>query len=317
MRTGVSYMGHHNPKHLLTDIREMAALQLDDVLLSAQENDFVHFTGKLRFTPQIAKDHGIRPIAIFWGALNLFGGGRSSQFLLEHPEGFQVGIDGSHRSAGCYVNPINVAHIERMIDTIADLGFEGYFVDEPTPLRECYCPSCRSTFDAWYGGDLRTAPAEQKEAFRQRCVVEYVKTIADYCKAQHPQLETMCCLMPHDQAMLADVAQIASLDNLGTDIYWVNNDTDVEQMVPIITNFADTCAATGKVHHEWLQCWNAHRGKEPRILEQGKVLVRERPDALYVWAWYGQIGTTEACADPETAWRYAVDVLRMAKYGRQ
>ena len=92
MRTGVSYMGHHNPKHLLTDIREMAALQLDDVLLSAQENDFVHFTGKLRFTPQIAKDHGIRPIAIFWGALNLFGGGRSSQFLLEHPEGFQVGF---------------------------------------------------------------------------------------------------------------------------------------------------------------------------------------------------------------------------------
>ena len=313
MRTGVSYMGHHNPRHLETDIQEMAELRLDDVLLSAQENDFVHFTGKLRFTPKIARDHGIRPIAIFWGALNLFGGGRSSQFLLEHPEGFQVGLDGSHRSAGCYVNPVCVSRIEQMIDTIAELGFEGYFVDEPTPLRACYCPACRSTFDAWYGGDLRTASDKQKEQFRQRCVVEYVKTIADYCKTHHPQLETMCCLMPHDQAMLEGIAQIKSLDNLGTDIYWVNNDTDVKQMEPIIANFAQTCTATKKVHHEWLQCWKVRAGRERRILEQGKILVREQPDAMYVWAWHGQIGTTETCDAPETAWRYACDVLKMAK----
>lgn len=313
MRTGVSYMGHHNPKHLKTDIREMAELRLNDVLLSAQENDFVHFTGKIRFTPQIARDHGIRPIAIFWGALNLFGGGRSSQFLLEHPEGFQVGLDGSHRPAGCYVNPVCVSRIEQMIDTIVELGFEGYFIDEPTPLRECYCPSCRSTFDAWYSGDLRVATDEQKEQFRQRCVVEYVKTIADYCKALHPHLETMCCLMPHDQEMLHGIAQIDALDNLGTDIYWINNDTDVEEMVPIVANFAKMCAATKKVHHEWLQCWNVREGRERRILEQGKVLLREQPDALYVWAWHGQIGTTETCDDPETAWRYACDVLKIAK----
>jgi len=126
MRTGVSYMGHHNPQHIETDLVEMQALQLDDVLLCTQENDFVHFTGKLDFTPKIAKDHGIRPLAIFWGALNLFGGGRSSQFLLENPAGFQVALDGSHRPRGCYVNPINVAHIEGMIDVIAGRGFEGY-----------------------------------------------------------------------------------------------------------------------------------------------------------------------------------------------
>jgi len=36
MRTGVSYMGHHNPKHIKSDIREMRELELDDVLLAAQ-----------------------------------------------------------------------------------------------------------------------------------------------------------------------------------------------------------------------------------------------------------------------------------------
>jgi len=201
MRTGVSYMGHHNPRHIETDVREMRRLGLDDVLLAAQENDFAHFTGKLHFTPQIAREYGLRPIAIFWGALNLFGGGRSSQFLLEHPEGFQVGRDGSCRPAGCYVNPVCVARIKEMIDTIAERGFEGYFVDEPTPLRDCFCRSCRERFASWYQRDLVTAPAEMQEEFRQRCVIDYVRTIADYCKAAHPELETMCCIMPCDRDM--------------------------------------------------------------------------------------------------------------------
>jgi len=43
MRTGVSYMGHHNPQHITTNIKEMNTLRLDDVFLSIQENDFAHF----------------------------------------------------------------------------------------------------------------------------------------------------------------------------------------------------------------------------------------------------------------------------------
>ncbi len=313
MRTGVSYMGHHNPKYLDLDLCEMKDLQLDDVLVSAQENDFIYFPGKIEFTPRIARDHGIRPLAIFWGVLNLFGGGRSSQFLLENPAGFQVGMDGSHRPEGCYVNPLCVARIEEMIDVVAVRGFEGYFVDEPTPLRECYCPSCRAKYSEWYGGDLRTAPEGPREEFRQRCVVEYVREIARYCKANHPQLETMCCVMPHDDKMWATTAAIPGLDNFGTDLYWVNNDRDVEEMTPIVRGLDRLCKQHGKIHHEWLQCWHAQVGKEPRIYDQGKILVREQPDALYVWAWKGQVGTAETCVDPQTAWSYAEKVLRLAK----
>jgi len=140
-----------------------------------------------------------------------------------------------------------------------------------------------------------------------------VTVISDYCKHTHPELETQCCLMPHDDAMWQAAARIQTLDNLGTDIYWVNTDHDVQQMVPIIERLADTCAQNNKIHHEWLQCWQARRGTEPRILEQGKILVQQNPDALYVWAWKGQVGTTETAEDPELAWQYAVDVLRLAK----
>lgn len=156
MKTDVSYMRHHNPKHLETDFRAMRELQLDDVFICMQENDFVYFLGKVKFAPTLAKEEGSRPIAIFWGALNLFGGGRSSQFLLSHPECFQVEIDGSHRPAGCYNNPVAVARIQEMIDIVTEAGYEGYFVDEPIPLRDCYCPSCRAKFREETGGDLST-----------------------------------------------------------------------------------------------------------------------------------------------------------------
>jgi hypothetical protein len=313
MRTGVSYMGHHNPKHLDVDLREMKKLQLDDVLLAAQENDFIYFPGKLELTPKIASDYGIRPIAIFWGVLNLFGGGRSSQFLLENPDGFQMRKNGWHSPAGCYMNRLCQARIEEMIDTVATRGFAGYFIDEPTPLRDCYCPSCRAKYEEWYGGDLRAAADAPREVFRQRCVIEYVNVISRYCKTNHPRLETMCCLMPHDDQMWDAIASIPGLDNFGTDLYWVNDNRNVEEMTPIVHAMGRLCKQHGKVHHEWLQCWIAKAGCEPRIFEQGKILVREQPDALYIWAWKAQVGTAEACVDPATAWAYAEKVLKMAK----
>ena len=162
---------------------------------------------------------------------------------------------------------------------------------------------------------MSRAPEETREAFRQRCVIEYVADISRYCKQSHPNLETICCLMPHDDQMWQNTAEIAQLDNLGTDLYWVNDTRDVEEMAPYVQRLDALCKKNGKIHHEWLQCWQARVGSESRILDQGKILLREKPDALYVWAWKGQIGTDESCADPKTAWEYAVKILKMAKEG--
>jgi hypothetical protein len=313
MRTGVSYMGQHEARYIDLDFREMSELRVDDVLLAVQENDFHYFPGKIVFTPKIAMEHGIRPIAIFWGALNLFGGGRSSQFLLENPSGFQVLKDGSHSPAGCYMNRLCRSRIKEMIDVVAADGFAGYFVDEPTPLRDCFCPSCRAKYEEWYGEGLRDATAARREEFRQRCVVEYVEEVSRYCKESHPHLETICCLMPHDEGMWTSISAIPFLDNFGCDMYWVNDDRDVEKMAPAIRAMGSMCRRQGKVHHQWLQCWDVREGKEPRIFDQGRIILREKPDALYVWAWKGQAGTAESCADPAKAWQQADRILRMAK----
>jgi len=313
MRTGVAYMGNIVPKHIGSDMDEMSKLRLDDVFVAIQENDFIHFPGKIKFTPKIAVEHGIRPLAIFWGALNLFGGGRSSQFLLDHPEGHQVGLNEAYRAEGCYVNSICVDRVKEMIDTVAAAGFQGYFIDEPTPLRDCYCRHCRLKFGHIYDDDLAQGSPELRTEFRNQCVVDYIATIADYCKSTHPQMETMTCLMPVDKSVWQPASKIANLDNLGTDIYWVNDDNGVEEMIPIIDELGDMCRLNQKTHHEWLQCWYVKKGQEYRIAEQGQILLRTKPDALYVWAWNGQMGTAESCEDPVTAWNYASQILLSAK----
>jgi hypothetical protein len=186
-------------------------------------------------------------------------------------------------------------------------------VDEPAPLINCFCQSCRDRFRQWYGGDLAQASDVQRGEFRQRCLLDYVKAISDYCARVHPSLETTCVVKPAHRPHWGDVAGISALRTFGTDVYWVNNDKNVEEMRPLIREVADLCRKHGKVHQEWLQCWKAQRGREDRILQQGRILVEEKPDELYVWAWKGQIGTSESCDDPQQAWAKAEEVFRLAK----
>ncbi len=312
MRTGVSYLPPHNPRHIRTDLRDIRALGCDDVLAAYQENDAVYFTGKIDLLPAIAREEGLRPIAIFWGGLNFFGGGRSSQFLLAHPEAHQVMRDDSWHAGGCYLNPICLGEIRAFIDRIAHAGFAGFFVDEPS-LMECHCAACRDAFARWYEGDLASAPAPQVAAFRRRSVLHYIETITDYIRATHPRLETMCCLMPSDRDLWTDVAALRGLDCLGTDLYWANDARDLEEMRPYVREMAALCRKHGKVHQEWFQCWGIAAGNEERAAAQARLLASERPDALYTWAFNAQLGTSESCSNPTLAWSLAAAALRAAK----
>ena len=305
-------MGHHNPKHMQTDLKEIQALGCDDVFLAAQENDFVYMTGKVDFFPKIAKDNGLTAWAIFWGALNYFGGGKSSQFLLNDPQAHQVNKDGSYNPCGCYNNPDSLVYIKSLIDKIASVGFDGYFIDEPSVIQ-CYCPACQELYTAMHRANLFAADSEQQEYFRRKSIVRYVCLLADYIRLNHPQMQTMCCMMPHDKKAWEDISRIDTLDNLGTDIYWVNQQTDVEQMRPLIKEMAGLCKANKKSHHQWLQAWGVESGRESRIVDQGEILLQEKPDAIYAWAYQGQIGTSETCENPERSWDAVCEIFRKAK----
>lgn len=312
MRTGTSYMGHHDPDHMARDLDDLASLGCDDVLLAAQEIDFIYRPGKVEPFPRLAKERGLRPIIVFWGLFNLFGGGRSSQFLLTHPGAHQVDADGARRPEGCYNHPACLAHVRSLIDRVINAGYEAYFIDEPTPLQ-CYCKSCQALCEASAGYQLKDAADDKEREFRRYAALRYVASVCDYVKASAPDVETQCCVMPVDESMWSEAIAIASLDNLGTDLYWVNDDRDVHEMVPSVQRLATLARNSRKKHHQWLQCYAVKQGREQRIRDQGEVLVSQQPDALYVWAYKGQVGMAESCDDPPAAWEAACEVLRLAK----
>jgi hypothetical protein len=301
LRTGVAYLGQHNPRHLRADLEAVHALDCDDVLLAVQEIDFVYFPGKFHGLVPIAADLELRPLALLWGALNLFGGGRSSQFLLDHPECHQAGPDGSWRPGGCYNHPDCVAHVQSLIDRLLGAGLRGYLIDEP-PLLDCWCRACERLFEECNGLPLRSAHENLVTAFRRRCVTHYVEVIARQVKAGHPEAETFCCIPPEDRTLWPAITAVGPLDNVGTDLYWANTGQDLREVEPLAGELATLCRAAGKRHHQWLQCWGVRAGNESRIRELGRALCDTGPDALYVWAFEGQVGTSETCDNPERAW---------------
>jgi hypothetical protein len=312
MRTGVAYMAQHDPQHLKADLKDIKALGCDDVLLAAQENDFIYKQGALNFFPAIAEDLGLNPLAIFWGAFNYFGGGKSSQFLLDFPEAHQINRDGSYNPAGCYNNPAVVKQVQKMIDCVAKLGFTGYFIDEPSPL-ECYCSSCRKIFQEKYSACLDKAGVEVISEFRRQSVIWYVGGIAAYIQKNYPQMQTLCCIMPQDKFLWKDISRIKGITSLGTDIYWANEDIDAGKVQTLIQEIAADCTAYNKQHHQWLQCWGVQKGNEQRIQQLGEIILAQNPNALYVWAYKGQAGISETCEDPQLSWDFASKILKKAK----
>ncbi len=122
---------------------------------------------------------------------------------------------------------------------------------------------------------------------------------------------------PRDKTLWEVSASIKNLDSLGTDIYWVNEDLDFKDAIPTVRELDQLCKKHGKIHHEWLQCWDVRKGREPQIYDLGKILVRENPDALYIWGWQGQVGTVETCDVPLEAWKYACRVIELANESKE
>jgi hypothetical protein len=309
MHLGVSYLGAYLPEHLRADLADIRAVGCDEVLVTLAENDFHILPGKVRFTPAIAHDLGLRVLANFWGFACAFGGGRVSRLLTEDPEVWVLGPGGARLGMGCMNHPALLARAREMVDRCVETGYDGFFWDEPTQ-QDCYCPHCTDLFAGLYGSDLCTADGEQVEAFRLQSIVRYVRTMSDYVKALRPELETATCVMPCDEAAWEPTARIPSLDTFGTDPYWLCLERPLAWVSESTRQSLKVCRSHGKRSLMWLQGWMIPAGREREIEEAAWRLAAEGPDALYTWSYRGGLGSNEACDDPEAAWQVVVEVYR-------
>lgn len=309
-RLGCTCMGVADPDQIGRNFDELCSIGCSDVLLAAVEFDLKYMPGKVDFFAAEARRRKLRAIAIPWGVLNLFGGGRSSQFLHDHPEGYQRDAAGALLPGGCYTNPACRDEVLRIFERFVEAGFEGFFLDEPT-ATECFCEHCRAQFAAWFpGADIERMDEQAARAFRSRQAMDYVRDVSARSKATHREVTIQCCLMPTDQSMWQPAGEIETLDDLGTDVYWANEDRDYAEATELVGQLGAICRSGGKAHHEWLQCWGVEAGREKFIRPLGEAILAGSPDALYAWALHGQVGTVEGCADPRRAWAEVCDLFR-------
>jgi hypothetical protein len=311
MRLGVTYIASFLPHHIEHDLNELASIGCDDVLFAIQENHLDTLQGAVKFGPAIAKKCGLRPQAVIWGFLNTFGGGRMSGIMLKDTSIWRVDREGKAVPMACLSNPAVMQHLSRAVDTLRDAGFECFFIDEPTP-QQCYCTHCRQTFSNWFGGDLLAADQELYQQFQRRLVVDYVDRGCKTVKAIDPKLETICCLMPCDKDCAEAAAQVAALDMLGTDPYWLLPfmKLTLQDALDDTKSLHALCRGHGKRSQVWLNCWGIPEGVEEDIYRGGLQLAAVGCDSMFTWSYRGGLGTSEQCARADVAWQQLTRLYR-------
>lgn len=319
MKLGLSYVSAFYPNHIESDIKEMKAIGTDEVLFAMQENHLLVLDGPLHFGAKIAEDNGITPYAVTWGFANTFGGGRASHFMLKNPDMWRIDESGTPYPMMCINNTKAEKFFMEYTEMIAEKGFKGIFVDEPTK-QWCWCPVCREKYAAVYGGELplsRNHPDYIR--FQRDSVVEYTQRLCDKVKNFDNNLKTITCLMPRDSDVYNRVATIDSLDVFGTDPYWLFRRSDPSLNITFkqaveYTEMAKTAAAeNNKESQVWLNCFWIHAGDEEELYTGGKKLAEMGCDSFYTWSYKAGIGNHEVCERPEIAWESVKRIYKEIK----
>jgi hypothetical protein len=306
MNLGMTYIPSHLPKHIETDMQALNRIGCDEVLFALSENNLFVLEGAWKFGAKIARENGLRPLAVVWGYANTFGGGRISQIMLNDPEMWVRDRKGAPVPLACFNNPKIIARFLEIVDRLVAASFEAIFVDEPTP-QDCWCDHCREKFWQAYGEDMeKCAGSLDDEDFRRRDTTDYVRAICSGVKQAHPELATMACLMPQDRACWEEIAALEHLDDFGTDPYWLFEPMHLTLSEGV--DLSQACRALAVRHrkrsHVWLNAWKIPAGREPEIYTGGLALAGTGHDSLFTWSYLGGLGTNEESDNPAEVWKY-------------
>ena len=162
MKLGVTYLGNRFVRHYAErDLPEIVAAGCDYVVHTVSEYDLAFHSGEISALVDATRQAGLEAWLDCWGLGGLFAGEAFSDFLLRHPESWQVGPHGKRTPVACPNAPAFRELLQTWIEAAARAGADVVFFDDPLAPAEktCVCDSCREAqpafLEAFEAGECR------------------------------------------------------------------------------------------------------------------------------------------------------------------
>lgn len=145
-----------------------------------------------------------------------------------------------------YNNPKTPRYFLEFAEELIKNGYKGIFIDEPTK-QECWCEYCRNKYFTMFGKELdHNKETEEISIFKRNNAMEYIQTICDGVKRKHPDIKTIVCVMPFDKEYWSEIVKIETLDDFGTDPYWLVTDIGFERAIQDTVDVKRICVENKK-----------------------------------------------------------------------
>lgn len=324
LKTGVSYYGCRIPKHVATDMQDIADHNCNYVLHCFNENDFQFYRSTMAEISKISKDKGLEVHYGPWGVGGIFGGESFSSQAIVAYETRQVLSNGRLGPGVCPNNPKTVTFLKEWIEAAVECGAEVIFWDEPhfylygwigtdpdPDVWGCQCQYCRMKFQEYQGHEMPEELTDEIKAFKSRCLMEFLQIISTHVVKQGAR--NSVCLLPNEDAIAGgfarESAMLKNMESIGTDPYWWKHEPPVidQYIAETFTNASKSLISAakenGKRPHIWVQSFFLKSGWEHYVREALTLAYDLGARDLAVWSYWGAGYMTRIKSeDPDTVW---------------
>ncbi|MBN2224855.1 MAG: hypothetical protein JW765_09300 [Deltaproteobacteria bacterium] len=320
VKTGVSYFGSRDPRHLRQDMKDIAAHHCNFVVHTFSEADYYFYTKAMKEAVAVSHDMGLDVYLDPWGVGGVFGGEAFSRFVMENPEQCQRQADGSALPCACLNREAFRAFMKKWVDAAVDTGADCLFWDEPhfyIPRAvwrgaqrpdewACTCEACRELFKRRFGYTMPKIMNGDIVLFRDESIVSFFAEMTGYAKGKG--VKNALCVLPDENPLIGissweKLAAVPGVDIFGTDPYWIVFGKPVEDYVRTAAKkIAALSARYGKEPQMWVQAYGVPAGREKEVAQAVRVIADEGIRNIAAWSYRGGAPMNLASANPERVW---------------
>lgn len=308
MKLGVTYLGNRFVRHYAErDLPEIVDAGCDYVVHTFSEYDLAFHTGEIGGLVEATHEAGLEAWLDCWGLGGFFAGEAFSDFMLRHPESWQVKPNGERAPVACPNAPAFRDLVRKWTEAAAGAGADAVFFDDPlAPAEEtCICDNCRE------------AEVVFREAQDGRTLQQWslARLMGNACgEARSLGMRTAVGVLP-GPSLPEQVAAARAADVVAVSPLWRALGQPVSPYVhDACSAVAAACRDSGQEPMAWLQAFSIPAGQEHEIEQAAEAMAAAGMANISTWCYRaGEQMTAVRSERAQVAWETVVAAYRRLK----